>query len=271
MQACGMLNHTRKTCAFKNHELANRTTHEWDYSLRGKLWATHHKPCLTIGYALPGHQPIQHSDGHHPKPNPYAKSYSQTNSSNRKYRQNNNNNNDNSTRNNSNFNNANRDNSSGYNNIRDTNNRDRSADRSVDRSVNNDNNRSSTHFDNVNKKPRSKSDTDFSAICSAVTKPVLTEYLNDTVWLSKQMTPSTRQNRPTLCKTMETGATAKTAPTPGINCQALLDTGSKAGDFINNDLLIRLNGRNHTYITNKPLKVCTGLDNYCLQSTDVID
>jgi hypothetical protein len=181
-QACGMFNHTRKFCAFKNHELANRTTHQWDYSPRGKLWATHHKPCLTIGYALPGHQPIQHSDGNYPKPNPYAKSNSQTNSSNGKYRQYNNN--DNSNRNNNNSNNANRDNSSGYNNNRDhnrDNNRDRSTDRSVDRSVNNDNNRSSTYFDNVNKKPRSKSDTDFSAICSAVTIPVLTEYLNVTV------------------------------------------------------------------------------------------
>jgi hypothetical protein len=76
-QAC-MLIHTHKTCAFKNHEPVNRTTHQWDYSPRGKLWATHHKPCLAIGYALPGHQPIQHSDGHYPTPNPYAKSYSQT-------------------------------------------------------------------------------------------------------------------------------------------------------------------------------------------------
>jgi hypothetical protein len=90
-QACGMFNHTRKFCAFKNHELANRTTHQWDYSPRGKLWATHHKPCLTIGYALPGHQSIQHSDRNYPKPNPYAKSNSQTNSSNGKYRQYNNN------------------------------------------------------------------------------------------------------------------------------------------------------------------------------------
>jgi hypothetical protein len=150
-----MLNHTRninvfKPHTFKNHELANRTTHQWDYSPRGKLWATHNKPCLTIGYALPGHQPITHADGHYPKPNPYAKSYSQTNSSNGKCRQTNNN--DNSNRNNNNSNNANRDNSSSYNNNRDTNNRDRSADRSVDRSVNNDNNRSSTYFDNVNKK-----------------------------------------------------------------------------------------------------------------------
>jgi hypothetical protein len=69
---------------------------------------------------------------------------------------------------------------------------------------------------------------------------------------------------------METGATAKTVPTPGINCQALLDTGSIAGDFINNDLLLKLNGRNHTYKTNKLLKVCSGLDNHCLQSTDIL-
>jgi hypothetical protein len=49
-QACGMLNHTRKTCAFKSHELANRTSHQWDYSPRGNLWATHNNSCLTIGY-----------------------------------------------------------------------------------------------------------------------------------------------------------------------------------------------------------------------------
>jgi hypothetical protein len=51
----------------------------------------------------------------------------------------------------------------------------------------------------------------------------------------------------------------------------LLDTGSIAGDFINDDLLLKLVGRNHTFKTNKPLKVCSGLDNHCLQSTDVID
>jgi hypothetical protein len=89
--------------------------------------------------------------------------------------------------------------------------------------------------------------------------------------LSKKTTPSTRQNRPRSSKTMEAGATAKTAPTPGIKCQALLDTGSIAGVFINNDLSLKLNGRNHLYKTTKPLKVRSGLYNHCLQSTDVID
>jgi hypothetical protein len=36
-------------------------------------------------------------------------------------------------------------------------------------------------------------------------------------------------------------------------------------------LLLQLHGRNKTYKTTKPLQVCSGLDNHCLPSTDVID
>jgi hypothetical protein len=74
-------------------------------------------------------------------------------------------------------------------------------------------------------------------------------------------------------KITEEGATANQEPaqTQEIECQALLDSGSIAGNFINNDLLLQLNGRNKTYKTTKPLQVCSGLDNHCLPSTEVID
>jgi hypothetical protein len=118
-QAYGMTNHARKQCASKHHELANNTSQPWDHSTRGKMWASHGKSHLTIGYAIPGCPAIQHSDGIYPKPNPYAKSHYQSNSSNLRYRQGNTNNynrdqiNNNYNRDN---NNNNRDNSAGRNN-----------------------------------------------------------------------------------------------------------------------------------------------------------
>jgi hypothetical protein len=55
----------------------------------------------------------------------------------------------------------------------------------------------------------------------------------------------------TSSKKTEEGATAnqEPAPTQEIKCQALLDSGSIAGNFINNDLLVQLNGPHKTYKT----------------------
>jgi hypothetical protein len=60
-QACGMTNHNRKHCAFKHHDLANNTSQPWDHSPKGKLWAESGKPCFTLNFALPGHDPVRQS------------------------------------------------------------------------------------------------------------------------------------------------------------------------------------------------------------------
>jgi Reverse transcriptase (RNA-dependent DNA polymerase) len=126
-----MRNHARKNCAFKRHELAN-TNSTWDGSTKGKLWASHGKPHLTIGYAIPGYAAIQHSDGVYPKANPYAKQHYLSNSSTGTNRQNNYNHNRD--------NNNNRDNSAGRNNNRE---------HSVERNTN------SNSFSNYNNRDRS--------------------------------------------------------------------------------------------------------------------
>jgi hypothetical protein len=127
-QACGMTNHARKQCAFKHHELANNTSLPWDNSTKRKKGASHGKSHLTIGYTIPGYPAIQHSDGIYPKPNPYAKSHYQSNSSTGRYRQDNTNN-YNHDQNNNNYN---RDhNNNNYNRDNNNNNRDNSVGRFI--------------------------------------------------------------------------------------------------------------------------------------------
>jgi hypothetical protein len=212
------------------------------------MWASHGKSHLTIGYTIPGYPAIQHSDGIYPKPNPYAKSHYQSNSSTGRYWQDNTNNYNRDQNNNynrdHNNNNYNRDNSVGRNTNTDsgTNYNNNSRENSVGRNNNNNNSdnntRSQSYFDNVNKQNRSKFDIDADTICSAVIIPVLTEYLNVSVSLPKQMTTKTATsmlpNPLTSSKITEEGATANQEPaqTQEIEWQALLDSGSTAGNFI---------------------------------------
>ena len=62
-----------------------------------------------------------------------------------------------------------------------------------------------------------------------------------------------------------------TSKTLAVTAQALLDSGSLAGDFINNKTLLALGGRPHLRKTSCPLRVCSGLDNTCIVSHDVLD
>ena len=67
------------------------------------------------------------------------------------------------------------------------------------------------------------------------------------------------------------------APTPIgarariVKTDALLDSGSLAGDFINAETLQILGGTQHLRRANETIIVCSGLDNKCLESNVVID
>jgi hypothetical protein len=65
----------------------------------------------------------------------------------------------------------------------------------------------------------------------------------------------------------------KATPTTnrGIKAHALLDSGSLAGDFISQHTLTLLGGIGREYISPEPLRVCSGLDNACYDSTHVVD
>jgi hypothetical protein len=58
---------------------------------------------------------------------------------------------------------------------------------------------------------------------------------------------------------------------PAIKAKALLDTGSLPGNFITVDLLKRIKGSDCLYKTDQPIRVCSGLDNHCIDSSDVVD
>lgn len=65
--------------------------------------------------------------------------------------------------------------------------------------------------------------------------------------------------------------TSSTTPAFPVEARALLDSGSLAGDFINNKTLLALKGQPYIRKTDTPLRVCSGLDNACVDSFDVID
>jgi hypothetical protein len=58
----------------------------------------------------------------------------------------------------------------------------------------------------------------------------------------------------------------------GVVVEALLDSGSLAGDFISEDLIARLKCTNKTYLKEiNNLTVCSGLDNKCYDGLKTID
>jgi transposase InsO family protein len=154
-------------------------------------------------------------------------------------------------------------------------------------------NTSSTNSNENGNQQRSKSLP--LVVCSTITDTELTEYLDVTV--SKQITtpglgavPATTglkaalprpplrplATRDTDQPTRGTEATREgKAPrgktNPVVKAKALLDTGSLPGNFITVDLLKRIHGSDSLYKTDQPIRVCSGLDNHCIDSSDVVD
>jgi hypothetical protein len=263
--------HNPRYCAWRGHTLSNKSAFPWEKSHAGKFCLAAGWECITIGMEVPGHPKLTKEEAHfiqsNKKPN-YNNNQNTSNSSNGRNQQYNHNNNNN------------REQQSQYNNNNNNNNRSQSRD-NHNNNNNNYNQETARHpyFDNVNKKQRSKSEPDLT--CSSLTLPITTEYLNVSVSLIDQMNhPPHRQTDTALSKELtsslttnpnQTTTTTRAAPTPAIKCSALLDSGSIAGNFINAELLNALNGHSSLYKTNKPLRVCSGLDNHCLDSADVID
>jgi hypothetical protein len=135
---------------------------------------------------VPCHNRLTNEEGHFiqtKKPN-YYNNQNTSNSSNGRNQQYNHNNN--------------REQQSQYNN--NNNNNNRSQSRGNNSNQNNNNNQETArhpYFDNVNKKQRSKSETELT--CSSLTFPITTEYLNVSVSLIDQMThPPHRQTNTAL-------------------------------------------------------------------------
>ena len=61
------------------------------------------------------------------------------------------------------------------------------------------------------------------------------------------------------------------APTGSVEARALLDTGALGGDFISGELVRRLNGEKFIYNTKREVMVCSGLDNACYATRELID
>jgi hypothetical protein len=81
--------------------------------------------------------------------------------------------------------------------------------------------------------------------------------------------PPTQRRGITIDPEVQEGDTTITNPI--IEARALLDTGSLPGNFVTVDLLKRIKGTDSIYKTDHPIRVCSGLDNHCIDSIDVVD
>ena len=60
-------------------------------------------------------------------------------------------------------------------------------------------------------------------------------------------------------------------PDDSVEGKALIDSGSLGGDFLSGEMLQRLQGEKFVYRTTTPSVVCSGLDNSCYDSSEVLD
>ena len=90
-----------------------------------------------------------------------------------------------------------------------------------------------------------------------------TEYLQLTVYQDERRTSQGNAPTDALSPSMPSGRR--------LESQALLDTGSMAGDFVSKSLVVSLNALNHCYASPVALNVCSGLDGTCYKSDTLID
>ena len=247
--SCGQKGHIRIRCMWIGHPMSNKTELPWDSSPMGITWKNSGVEHMVCEHRVPGH-PLVHRVDSRPYNNNPKKSMAHHHLD------------PDYNNNKRNYSTQNQNNQSSNSQTGQSNQTDKSP------SVN-------TAYNNDVKKPR----REFlpTSVCSTVITPSSDEYLTVSVSLPEQMTPpleayqdTARQPATTQDPTRAT-RTSITAPTPAVNCLALIDSGSIAGNFINYSLLKKLNGANRLYKSDKPLRVCSGLDNHCLTSDEVID
>ena len=282
-ETCGRVNHTRDTCRLHGHPYANNYSTKWHFSKMGRAWASQGLTVWTVGTMLKGYGLAEYDSRNRPPPRNYVypdepgtnhpanyKGNQPKVSSwyaNHKQEQNNNRNQQ----------------SNGYNRDYDNN----------KYNSNNDNN-------NDNKRPRSE----YKQYVFALLNSVRNKLLPVRIYLTPQGTITTedgttdanaadlatitgrtviRQKMPEpgqpgpANQTTRLTANSRDLPAPTgararvVRTEALLDSGSLAGDFINAETLRILNGTHHLRSAEETIIVCSGLDNKCLESNVVLD
>jgi hypothetical protein len=232
--------------------LANNTNKSWANSDVAAKWRMYHKTQLVQGFKIQGYPPCEKSDIKHSSRDEHqSKRHSTYNNhnSNDRYRSNSN------GRQNSDYRNQNNNNN---------NNDNRAA------------NSTKAYEDSLETVKKNRSESPILNLSASITDPTVPEFLTVTVSLPEQMKPPMPQagaismrHKPT-----QTGTVLRTTPeaqSHGVNALALLDSGSLAGNFVNEKMLKKLRGSDLLYSTDTPMRVCSGLDNHCIISHQVID
>ena len=118
-------------------------------------------------------------------------------------------------------------------------------------------------------------------VTSTITDDDRSEFLIVTVSLNEQL-PTTlntdlcQVDCPSINPSLSSTVGVREAKAPiraktTTRAKALLDTGCLPGNFISLSLLRKLNGSDSVRRTDYPIRVCSGLDNHCIDSLDVVD
>ena len=285
-ETCGRTNHKRETCRLHGHPYANNTSTKWHFSKLGRAWLNQGLSVWTVGTHLKGYGVANYDPKNRAPPHNYVYPNEQGTNHPTNYKEpqpkvnawyaNHRQEQDNLR--NQQSNNYNRDyNNNQYNSNNNNNNQD-------------------------NKRPRSE----YKQYVFALLNSVRNKLLPVRIYLTPQGTITTEDGttdkhaadlatitgktairpmmpQPGLPETanpatrLTTNGRDRLAPTPTVararvvKTEALLDSGSLAGDFINAETLRILNGSHHLRSAEETIIVCSGLDNKCLESNVVLD
>ena len=242
-EVCNNYGHVTKNCSWAGHSMANNDSGPWEGSAASKIWSqvghTHFKTNVNV----PGHGIVDKPKdrfGHNIKL--HQKVFDT--SSNK-----------------------------GNNNYNNNNNNPRPND---DRA-----NKTSSYTQSLNDVHNQRSES-IQTVCSSITDSSQSEYLHVTVSLHEQAThPMPTATASTSRRSQAKATKARTRikqtlpallPTPlSVNALALVDSGALPGNFVTQRLLQQLNGSDRLRKADQPIQVCSGLDNHCIDSSEVID
>ena len=236
-ECCGNWGHLRNRCRWASHPLANNTEKAWKNSHAGTTWATVGADKFMCNKPLPNHETVKKLD--------YLQLKNDYNATDRH---------------------ANKHQKMSS-----------STQGTNPRSVNNSSTSSSTSPSGNGTQQRSKSLP--MTVTSTITDDDRSEYLTVAVSINKQTTTTLSADRKQEgCQGTSlpvtggmSGAKARRRETATTRAEALLDTGCLPGNFISLSLLNKINGSDSIRKTDHPIRVCSGLDNHCIDSLEVVD
>ena len=263
-ECCGGWGHSTYLCRWSKHPMANNSLKNFANSTAASIWRIIGLENLRHGKTIPGYDTINKND--YPKlDNVYNKNHKNASDAKSNKR----------SKVSANYKGTH---PKPYDQLYNSNSNSNSSSNSSNSSSNNNNyNRNDNpSYSNSNQSMNTQGSKSLPAmLCSLINDNHQSEYLNVTVTKCKQIT-GLKTAQPTMLTPgtnlmMVTEDGALRGEEMAVETNALLDTGSLPGNFISIALLLKIKGTDCLYKTDQPMRVCSGLDNHCVDSIEVID